>query len=70
MFSDLDLFFYGFVKIHGNAKENIITDDLNCIISIFERGKAFYFSSREYDDFSFLDVYCQFIRVTVSMYCV
>ena len=58
------------VEIHGNAKVNIITDKLNCIISIFERGKAFYFSSREYDDFSFLDVYCQFIHGTVTMYCV
>ena len=57
MLSDLDLFFHGFVKfvveIHGNAKVNIITDDLNCIISIFERGKAIYVSSREYDDFFF-----------------
>ena len=31
------------IEIHGNAKVNIITDDLNCIIFIFERGKAFYF---------------------------
>ena len=40
------------VEFHGNAKVNIITDDLNYIISIFESGKAFCFSLRGYDDFS------------------